>query len=108
MAAKTSPFSIAIAAFSSIFLIGCTNLSSSADVAVKDDKIVKDEYYGPGGMSQYKKDKDKEALVKARKECQEAQIDLIEAKSANDQALVDTIQRKINKVCADKLKNKEK
>ena len=91
-----------------MFLSACTSQYSSPDVSAQDDKVVKDEYYGPGGMKQYKKDKDREAQIKAKEACQEAQIDLVEAKSANDLALVEMIQKKINKVCADKIKIKNK
>jgi hypothetical protein len=106
---KSHSKGLLVAAFLMASLAGCQSKQSATIVTDAEDSAntVKDDYYGPGGMRDYKKDKDKEAKLKAKEACQEAQIDLVEAQSVNDVALAEALKRKINKLCAENLKNKE-
>lgn len=82
--------SVSVLASAVFLLLGCNTLQTNLNT---------DEDQRPGDNKEYKK--------KHSDDCQNAQLDLAEAKAANDKVAADRAMRLMEKACAEYLKQKQ-
>ncbi|MDA8622262.1 hypothetical protein N9L48_06420 [Psychrosphaera sp.] len=82
----TTILKVSLSAGVAILSIGCSNMQASYD---SETRVIEE----------------KELKKKRTDSCQNAQIDVSEAKATNDKAAIDRAQRMMEKACAESIKN---